>query len=299
MCLSFLAQVIIYRRMSWFSKISDVFTKRKLDKEALTELEELLIMSDLGVEAAAGITESISDSKFDKEVTDKELKEFLADEISEILKPHEKEIALSPAPQVILVVGVNGNGKTTSVGKLAHNFKKQGKKVLLVAADTFRAAAVEQLNTWAARAGVEIFMGVPNQDPASVAYQSVEKALKENFDVVLIDTAGRLQNKQNLMAELGKIKGVIGKLVTDAPQETIMVLDATTGQNAVRQLEEFGKAADVSSLIVTKLDGTAKGGVLVALAQKFGIGISYIGVGEGINDLKKFNAKEFATMLVK
>ena len=286
-------------RMSWFKKISNVFSKRKIDKEALAELEDLLIMSDLGVEAAASITAKISKEKFDKEITDEELKDFLAAEISTMLKPYEKDIGSGPAPQIILVVGVNGNGKTTSVGKLAHNFKKQGKKVLLVAADTFRAAAVQQLTTWSERAGVELLTGTVNQDPASLAYQSVDKALKENFDVVLIDTAGRLQTKHNLMQELGKITGVCKKLLPDAPHEVILVLDATTGQNALRQVEEFGKASGITSLIVTKLDGTAKGGVLIALAEKFGIGISYIGVGEGIDDLKAFDANEFAKMLVK
>ncbi len=285
--------------MSWFKKISGVFTKRKVDKETLAELEDLLIMSDLGLEAAENITAKISKEKFDKEITDEELREFLAQEVEQILQPHVKTINTSPAPQVILVVGVNGNGKTTSVGKLAHNFKKQGKKVLLVAADTFRAAAVEQLKTWSERAGVELLTGQTNQDPASLAYQSVDKALKENFDIVLIDTAGRLQTKHNLMQELGKITQVCKKILPDAPHEVILVLDATTGQNALRQVEEFGKASGITSLIVTKLDGTAKGGVLVALAQKFGIGISFIGIGEGIDDLKKFDAAEFSKMLVK
>jgi fused signal recognition particle receptor len=284
--------------MSWFSKIAAVFTKKKIDASSLAELEDLLLTSDIGLETTEKIIESLRREKFDKEITDEELRSFLAKEVEEILAPSQKALEFDNKPHVILVVGVNGNGKTTTIGKLANKLRLEGKKVLIVAADTFRAAAVEQLQTWASRASVEIFTGVPNQDPASVVYGGVEKAQKEGFDIVLVDTAGRLQNKQNLMAELAKISNVAKKLIADAPHEVLLVLDATTGQNAISQVAEFSKAAGVSGLIVTKLDGTAKGGVVVALSAKFDIPIYAIGVGEKITDLESFDASSFAKRLV-
>lgn len=285
--------------MSWFSKISGVFNKRKLDNAALEELESLLITSDIGVEATSRIINTISAEKFDKEITDDELKQILAKELAAILEQNTKSLEVTAKPAIILMVGVNGNGKTTSAGKLAYYFKQQGKKVLLVAADTFRAAAVEQLTAWAERANVEILTGLQNQDPASLVFKAAEKALTENFDVVLVDTAGRLQNKTNLMAELAKISAVCKKIIPESPHEVIMVLDATTGQNALSQTEEFSNACNVSGLIITKLDGTAKGGVVIALSQKFQVPVYAIGTGEGIGDLKPFVATDFTQAMIK
>lgn len=278
--------------------IASIFTKRKLNESILSDLEDLLITADLGIDTAAQITDKLRKDKFDKDISDKEIKEFLAEEIAEILKPVANELKLENKPHIVLVVGVNGNGKTTSIGKLAHNYKEQGKSVMIVAADTFRAAAVEQLQEWGKRAKVPVFAGNSNQDPASVAYQAIDKAIKEDVDIVLIDTAGRLQNKHNLMQELEKINNVCKKLIPEAPHNTILVLDSTTGQNALSQVEEFSKSADITGLIVTKLDGTAKGGVVVALAKKFDISIHAVGVGEGIEDLKPFNAQDYANNLV-
>jgi len=280
-------------RMSWFSKIAGVFSGRKLDSSALDELESLLITSDLGVTASAKIVASIAAKKFEGEVNDAELKKILSAEIQPIIEKNHKKLEIASKPTIILMVGVNGNGKTTSAGKLAYCFKQQGKKVLLVAADTFR----EQLSAWGGKAGVDVLIGAANQDPASLVFKALEKALAEGYDVVLADTAGRLQNKANLMAELSKISNVCKKLIPDAPHEIIMVLDATTGQNALSQLEEFSKACSVSGLIITKLDGTAKGGVVVSLTEKYSIPVYAIGVGEGINDLKEFSPAEFAKMM--
>ena len=299
--------------MSWFKKlqnglkntsskigggITGIFTRAKLDNQSLEELEELLIMSDLGAETSAQIIDSLAKNKFDKDITEAEIKKFLSDEITAILEPFAKPLEITNSPHIVIVVGVNGNGKTTTIGKLANLYKSQGKKVLIVAADTFRAAAVGQLKTWAERSKVSFFEGKDQQDPASVVYQGIEKAKTDGADLVLIDTAGRLQNKLNLMTELGKIIGVCSKLIPDSPHNVVMVLDATTGQNAISQVTEFGSKAGVSGLIVTKLDGTAKGGIVVALAKKFALPIHAIGVGEGIDDLQAFNAKDFADSLV-
>ena len=280
--------------------ISDIFTKRKLDNAALDEIEELLITADLGVETAAHIRERIAEKKVEKDVSPEEIKQLIADEVAAILETSAKEIEIdeNAKPHVVLVVGVNGNGKTTTIGKMSHFLKNGGYKVQIAAADTFRAAAVGQLQTWAERAGVDIITGNENQDPASVVYQALEKAKANNADILLVDTAGRLQNKSNLMAELAKITAVCKKLSPNAPHDVILVLDATTGQNAISQVQEFGEKANVSGLIVTKLDGTAKGGVVVALAKKFGLPIHAIGVGEGIEDMQPFNSKEFANSLV-
>lgn len=301
--------------MSWFNKlksglsntsaklnrgVSDIFTKKKLDAEALEQLEELLITADLGVETAAEIVQNISAKKFDKEISPAEIREAMAEEITAILLPSAKElqITVDKKPTVVMVVGVNGNGKTTSIGKMANNYKNQGFKVEIAAADTFRAAAVEQLKTWGERANVHVYQGSQNQDPASVVYQAVEGAIKSGADILLIDTAGRLQNKTNLMQELGKIKNVAGKLIPNAPHEVILVLDATTGQNAISQVQEFKDKAGLTGLIVTKLDGSAKGGIVVALAQKFKLPVYAIGVGEAIDDMQPFKADDFAKNLV-
>lgn len=300
--------------MSWLKKLKDglsksssqisenitsVFTKRKLDAEALEELEELLIMADLGVDTAGRITRRLGEKRLDKEVTDEEIKQALAEEIAEILEPYAQPLTPeAEEPLVLLMVGVNGNGKTTTIGKLAHEWKADGKQVMLCAADTFRAAAVEQLQRWGERAGVPVVTGANEADPASVAYQALERAQREGADILMIDTAGRLQNKTNLMAELEKIVKVLRKLNEDAPHHVLLVLDATTGQNALSQVSAFKELVNVSGLIVTKLDGSARAGVVVALADQFGLPIHAIGVGEGAEDLKPFKAIDFARNLV-
>jgi fused signal recognition particle receptor len=280
--------------------ITGIFTKRKLDSETLEELEELLIISDMGTAVAARITERLRKERFGKESTPEEIRRALAESITNILLPVEKplHIASTTTPTVIMVVGVNGNGKTTTIGKLALRFKREGKRVMLAAADTFRAAAVEQLAVWAQRAEVPLVRGAHEADPASVAHQAYVQAKAEGADVLLIDTAGRLQNKQNLMEELAKITRVLGKLEPAAPHHTLMVLDGTTGQNALSQVNAFRECTPLTGLAVTKLDGTAKGGVVVALAETFGLPVHYVGVGEGIDDLQLFSAEQFSLSLV-
>ena len=296
--------------MNWFSKLSAglkktteslgaVLTKRKLDAASLEELEESLILSDMGTKAAMEIIAELSKDRFDKDIGEDELKELLAGLIAKRLAVAEsQEMFHVKQPSVVLVVGVNGNGKTTTIGKLAYCYQNEGKKVMLVAADTFRAAAVEQLQRWSERAGCSFVRGADQSDPASVAYAGVEKAVAEGVDVVFIDTAGRLHTKDNLMAELAKIRKVIAKLIPDAPHAVIQVLDATTGQNALAQVKAFGEVAGVTGLVVTKLDGTAKAGVMVALADQFKLPIHAIGVGEGADDLQPFVAADFARALV-
>ena len=280
--------------------ISSIFTKRKLDAEALEALEELLITADIGVTTAGLITDAIAKDRFNKEVTPEEIKESLAQFVASILEPVAKPLPVNPSfkPEVILVAGVNGNGKTTTIGKLAKQFSDQGKKVMFAACDTFRAAAVEQLRIWAERTNSPIITGKEQADAASVAYTALEQARQENVDILLIDTAGRLQNKKNLMEELTKIVRVLKKADADVPHHALLVLDATTGQNAFKQVEIFKEAVNISGLIVTKLDGTAKGGVIVGLAKQFGLPIHAIGVGEGIEDLQPFEAESFARSLV-
>lgn len=280
--------------------ITAIFTKRKLDQAAIDELEELLITADLGPQLAAKLVADFAKNRFGKDVTDQEVREALAAQITELLAPIAKPLTLDPAlhPAVVLMVGVNGAGKTTTIGKLALKWKSEGKKVLLVAADTFRAAAVAQLSTWAERAGVEILTGAEGADPAALAYKGLEKAKAEGFDIVLIDTAGRLQNKSGLMEELAKIVRVLKKVDAATPHATLLVLDATSGQNAHSQVKIFGEMVQVSGLILTKLDGSAKGGVLVALAQQHGLPVHAIGVGEGIDDLRAFTPTEFARALM-
>lgn len=299
--------------MSWFKRLKDgllktsssitegiakVFTHTKLDQEALDALEESLIKTDLGAVFAAEIVAELSKEKFNKQATEEEIRDFLALRINAKLAPATKPLVISGSPHVILFVGVNGNGKTTTLGKLALKYKKEGKKVLIAACDTFRAAAISQLEVWADRANCPIIKGAENSDPAAVAYKAIETAKAEGFDVLLIDTAGRLHNKTNLMEELAKIVRVINKLDSEAPHTTLLVLDATTGQNAIAQTETFLELVKVSGLIVTKLDGTAKGGVLVAIAKKFNLPIHFIGVGESIDDLHEFDAGEFSKALV-
>ncbi len=278
--------------------IVGVFTRKKLDDETLEKLEEVLIAADMGPATALKITESLRKSRFGKEVTDEEIRQALADEITAILRPREGEVDFTVAkPFVMLMVGVNGVGKTTTIGKLAKQLRDDNRSVLMVAGDTFRAAAVQQLQVWAERTGVPLLMGEPNSDPASLAYKAIERAKNEKIDVVLIDTAGRLHNKADLMAELQKIVRVIKKLDEAAPHATLLVLDATTGQNAHQQVEIFSGMTPVNGLIVTKLDGSAKGGVLVALAEKSKIPIVGIGVGEAVADLQPFVAESFARAL--
>jgi fused signal recognition particle receptor len=300
----------VENKLNWFSKLSqglkktsagiaDVFTKSKLDDATLEELEESLILADMGGAVAASIAAEIGANRHDKEITGDELRSLLADAIAKRLAPYAQPMGIEAKPTVVLVVGVNGNGKTTTIGKLAHRLTKEGDKVALVAADTFRAAAVEQLKIWAERAGAQFTSGAENADPASVAYQGLERAIQAGADIVFIDTAGRLHTKNDLMAELSKITKVIRKLVPDAPHHVIQVLDATTGQNALAQVKAFREVAGVTGLVVTKLDGTAKAGVVVALAQEFKLPIHAIGVGEGADDLQPFDANEFARALVE
>ncbi len=272
--------------------------RRTLDDAMLESLEELLISADMGVETALRVTANIAEGRFGKKLSVAEIKDLLAKEIARIMEPVAKPMPLyKQKPQVVLVVGVNGSGKTTTIGKLASQFKAAGKSVVIAAGDTFRAAAVEQLQVWGDRAGVPVLTAPEGSDPASLAFEAMEKAERDGADLLMIDTAGRLQNRQDLMEELAKIVRVIRKKDPEAPHNTLLVLDATTGQNALSQVEIFQKIADVSGLVMTKLDGTAKGGVLVALADRFGLPIHAIGVGEQIDDLQPFDPEEFALAL--
>jgi fused signal recognition particle receptor len=304
-------------KKGWFSRLKDglkkstssvsdgitgLFTtgvlsgKRKLDAATLDELEDVLIMADFGVVTAARVTQELGRTRLDKEVSDEDIRRTLAGVVAQTLIPVARPLVIDPAnrPHVLLVVGVNGSGKTTTIGKLARQFRNQGKSVMLAAGDTFRAAAIEQLAVWGERNGVPVIAKPVGSDAAAVAYEALEKARDQNIDVLMIDTAGRLQNKQGLMEELAKIVRVIRKADPAAPHDTLLVLDATTGQNAVQQVEVFRSVAQITGLIMTKLDGTARGGVLVACAEKFGLPIHAIGVGESIEDLQPFDAREFA-----
>ncbi|MDA9609939.1 signal recognition particle-docking protein FtsY [Paracoccaceae bacterium] len=273
-------------------------TKRKFDDEMLEQLEELLIASDMGVETAMRVAANMAQGNLGRRFSTAEIKKLLADEIEKIMMNVAQPLPIYPKqPQVVLVVGVNGSGKTTTIGKLASQFKEAGKNVVIAAGDTFRAAAVEQLQIWGDRANVPVLVAPEGSDPASLAFDALERAQQDKADLLMIDTAGRLQNRTDLMEELAKIVRVLKKKDPDSPQNTILVLDATTGQNAISQVETFRKIAEVSGLIMTKLDGTAKGGVLVALADKFGLPIHAIGVGEQIDDLAPFDPAEFAQAL--
>jgi len=281
--------------------ISSVFARGRLDDKALEELEELLILGDLGAATAADLTETIAKERFGRDVSEVEVRTALANEIAVILEPVAKPLLIerSAKPHVVLVAGVNGTGKTTTVGKLASQFRADDLTVMLAAADTFRAAAVDQLKIWGERSGSPVVVrDGAGGDPASLAYDALVRARAEDIDVLLIDTAGRLQNKANLMAELQKIDRVVKKLDERAPHTRLLVLDATTGQNAHSQVEIFRESVDIDGLIVTKLDGTAKGGVLVALAQRFGLPVFALGVGEAVEDLRPFEAQEFARALM-
>ncbi len=285
------------RTASNFSNsLTAVFTKRKLDSAALEELEDLLIAADLGPTIAASVSGKLAENRFDKEICGDEIRSALADVVADILLPvaYPLRIDAENRPHVILVVGVNGTGKTTTIGKIAHNLTSDGKSVVLAAADTFRAAAIDQLQIWGERAGATVVQRDLGADPAAVAYEGLQTAQARNADVLLVDTAGRLQNKSNLMDELAKVARVLDKLDEGAPHDCLLVLDATTGQNVLQQVEVFSKVCNVSGLVMTKLDGTARGGVLVAVAERFSLPVHYIGIGEGIDDLQPFAAREFA-----
>jgi fused signal recognition particle receptor len=276
--------------------ISDLVSKRKLDADTIEELEEVLIRADLGVTTAAKIAAAVAEGRYDKMVTADEVKQILAAEVETIMAPVAQPLALDAAvrPFVILVVGVNGSGKTTTIGKLAARFRAEGKSVMLAAGDTFRAAAIEQLKIWGTRTGSEVVASQQGGDAAALAFQALEAARHKGSDVLIVDTAGRLQNKSVLMGELEKVVRVIKKLDAGAPHAVLLVLDATVGQNALSQVEEFTKTAGVTGLVMTKLDGTARGGILVAIAAKHRIPVHFIGVGEGVDDLSPFAAKDFA-----
>ena len=280
--------------------IATVFKKRRLDDEALEELEELLISADLGVDAAARVIAAFRRSRFGKEVTDEEIRQALAEEIAAILLPVAKPLILNPAlkPHVVLVVGVNGTGKTTTIGKLAQAYHDDGKRAVLAAGDTFRAAAVEQLQIWGERTGAPVIAGGKNADSAGLAFDALTRARRDGADVLLIDTAGRLHNKAALMEELAKMIRVLRKQDETAPHSVLLVLDATTGQNAIQQVKVFKEMVEVTGLVVTKLDGSARGGIVVALAESFGLPVHAVGVGEQASDLRPFDANDFARGLV-
>jgi fused signal recognition particle receptor len=280
--------------------ITTVFQKRRLDDAALEELEDLLIAADLGTDAASRVIGAFRRSRFGKEVSDAEVKQALAEEIAAILAPVARPFELDPAkkPHVVLVVGVNGSGKTTTIGKLALQYRAEGKRPVLVAGDTFRAAAVEQLQIWGERVGAPVVAGGPGADPAGLSFDALTRARVDAADVLLIDTAGRLHNKAALMEELRKIIRVLRKQDPTAPHSVLLVLDATTGQNAVQQVRVFKEMVEVTGLVVTKLDGSARGGIVVALAETFGLPVHAVGVGEQAGDLRPFDAGEFARGLV-
>jgi fused signal recognition particle receptor len=275
--------------------ISDLVSKRKLDREMVQELEDLLIRADLGTTMAGRIAAAVGEGRYDKAITPEEVKSILAVEVEKVLAPVATPLAIAGAkPFVVLVVGVNGSGKTTTIGKLAAKFRHEGRSVMLAAGDTFRAAAIDQLKIWGTRAGATVIAREPGADSAGLAFDALTAAREQGTDVLLIDTAGRLQNKAALMGELAKVVRVLKKLDAAAPHAVLLVLDATVGQNALSQVEEFAKTAGVTGLAMTKLDGTARGGILVAIAEKHRVPVHFIGVGEGIDDLEPFAAGDFA-----
>ena len=276
--------------------ISDVFTKRKLDSSMLDDLEDILIQADLGVATATRIRDAVGKGRYDKQIEPEEVKQILAGEVEKVLAPVALPLVIDPQikPFVILVVGVNGSGKTTTIGKLAAQFADAGKSVMLAAGDTFRAAAIEQLKIWGDRIGAPVISREQGADAAGLAFDAIREAQNKGCDVLLMDTAGRLQNRTELMAELEKVVRVMKKVDEQAPHAVLLVLDATVGQNAMSQVEIFGRVAGVTGLVMTKLDGTARGGILVAIAEKFALPIHFIGVGEGRDDLEPFEARDFA-----
>ncbi len=279
--------------------IAGIFTKKKLDADSVALLEEALIRADMGTALAAKLSQAVGEGRYGAEISDYDVREILRREIAQVLKPIEKPFSIDGTrkPFVILVAGVNGGGKTTTIGKLAKKLTDNGAKVVLAAGDTFRAAAIEQLAVWGKRAGAVVVSRPAGSDAAGLAFEALGEARTQDADVLIVDTAGRLQNKVGLMAELEKIVRVIRKLDPSAPHATLLVLDATTGQNALGQVEAFKGIVPLTGLVMTKLDGTAKGGILAALAQKFAVPVHYIGVGEGIDDLQPFNAENFARAL--
>lgn len=300
--------------LSWFQKlrkglsrsssaltegISSIFTKRKLDASMLEELEDILIQADLGIDTAMAITERLSEGRYNKEISPEEVRAILSEEVEKVLAPVALPLDLDKGkkPHVVLMVGVNGTGKTTTIGKLSQKLAAEGKKVMLAAGDTFRAAAVEQLKIWGARTGADVIARDTGADAAGLAFDAMKEAMAKDVDVLLIDTAGRLQNKAELMDELEKVIRVIKKHDPEAPHTVLLTLDATTGQNALNQVEIFGKVAGVTGLVMTKLDGTARGGILVAIAAKHGLPVHFIGVGEGVDDLEPFSARDFASAI--
>ena len=280
--------------------ITDIFTKKKLDDNALQELEDLLISADLGSGTSSKLTQDFGKTRFGKEITGEEVRTALATEIAKILEPSALPLSVDPVrkPFVVLVVGVNGAGKTTTIGKMAHHFSGEGLKVAMAAGDTFRAAAVEQLKVWGARTNSPVIARDTGADAAGLAFEAIQESRKRGDDVLLIDTAGRLQNRDELMAELQKVVRAITKVDPTAPHATLLVLDATVGQNAHQQVDVFKQMVGVTGLVMTKLDGTAKGGVVVALAEKFKLPIHYIGVGEAAEDLRPFTSRTFARSLM-
>jgi len=275
--------------------VTDLVAKRRLDQAMLDEIEEVLIRADLGVETAARIAAAVGEGRYDKSITADEVKAVVATEVEKVLTPVAKPLLIDGRkPFVALVVGVNGSGKTTTIGKLAAKFRAEGRSVMLAAGDTFRAAAIDQLNIWGGRSGASVIARAPGADAAGLAFDALTEARGEDVDVLLVDTAGRLQNKAVLMDELQKIVRVMKKVDPAVPHAVLLVLDATVGQNALSQVEVFRDLAGVTGLVMTKLDGTARGGILVAIAAKYGLPVHFIGVGEGIDDLAPFSAKDFA-----
>jgi fused signal recognition particle receptor len=275
--------------------VSDLVAKRRLDQTMLDEIEEVLIRADLGVESAARIAAAVGEGRYDKSITADEVKAVVAAEVEKVLTPVAKPLLIGKGkPFVALVVGVNGSGKTTTIGKLAAKFRAEGRSVMLAAGDTFRAAAIDQLNIWGGRSGASVIARAPGADAAGLAFDALTQARGEDVDVLLVDTAGRLQNKAVLMDELQKIVRVMKKVDPSVPHAVLLVLDATVGQNALSQVEVFRDIAGVTGLVMTKLDGTARGGILVAIAAKYGLPVHFIGVGESIDDLAPFSAKDFA-----
>jgi fused signal recognition particle receptor len=278
--------------------IAGLATKRKLDAETVEELEHELIRADLGPEFAGRIASAFAEGRFDKAIAPDDVKALLAGEIEKVLNPVAKPLEVTGKPFIVLVAGVNGSGKTTTIGKLAAKFRAEGKSVMLVAGDTFRAAAIDQLKIWGERTGASVMAREPGADAAGLAFDALGAAKTQGVDIVLVDTAGRLQNRAELMSELEKMVRVMRKVEPSAPHAVLLVLDATVGQNALSQVDIFGKIAGVTGLVMTKLDGTARGGILVAIAARFGLPVHFIGVGEGVDDLQPFTARDFARAIV-